>query len=85
MPQRYPGREMGFISVTDANNYFPHVSGSFQIKADDRELYVGIAFSDPVVGSFKLNVDLQSEEIDIRKLWEEMEHHEPQTLGLHEF
>ena len=51
---------MGYISVIDENNYFSHVSGSFQIKADDRELYVGIAFSDPALGSFKLNVDIQS-------------------------
>ena len=35
------------------------------MKADDRELYIGIAFSDPIVGSFKLNVDLQSKQIDI--------------------
>ena len=76
---------MGYISVTDENAYFSHVSGSFQIKADDRELYVGIAFSDPALGSFKLNVDMQSKQIDIQNLWEEMDHHDPQIKGLHQF
>ena len=49
---------MAYISAIDENNFFSHVSGSFQMKAKDSEVFVGIAFSDPAVGMYKVLVDI---------------------------
>ena len=48
------------------------------MKANDRSLYVGVAFSDPAVGMYKLLVDMQSTNVDIKSLWENMSDHKTQ-------
>ena len=68
---------MAYISAIDENNFFSHVSGAFQMKAKDTDLFVGIAFSDPAVGMYKVLVDMNSIGIDVKSLWDRMYSHEP--------
>ena len=55
------------------------------MKANDRSLYVGVAFSDPAVGMYKLLVDMQSTNVDIKSLWENMSDHKTQQINLDQF
>ena len=76
---------MAYISAIDENNFFSHVSGSFQMKATDSEVFVGIAFSDPAVGMYKVLVDIKNESIDVKALWDNMHKHEAQTIHLQQY
>ena len=49
---------MAYISAVDENNFFSHVSGAFQMKAKESDVFVGIAFSDPALGMYKVLVDI---------------------------
>lgn len=49
---------MVYVSAASSDNYFASVSGAFQMKANDQELYVGISFSDPAIGAYKIHVGL---------------------------
>ena len=51
--------KMVYVSAASSDNYFASVSGSFQMKANDQDLHVGIAFSDPAMGAYKIHVGLQ--------------------------
>ena len=55
------------------------------MKAKDSEVFVGVAFSDPAVGLYKVLVDIQSTRIDVRALWDNMHKNEPQTIHLQQF
>jgi hypothetical protein len=39
------------------------------MKANDQDLYVGISFSDPAIGAYKIHVALQEQLININNLW----------------
>ena len=52
---------MSYVSAVSTGSYLASVSGAFQLKGEEQNVHVGISFSDPAIGSFKLHVGIQGE------------------------